>query len=105
MPSKLSSVVFLVSVDNIRVRIRIRIRIRNRTPGRAGLFRFVFPDTREHITAFAGDLTRPCTHYAAGRLMSAHPPTAAEKRTCREVRVGPDSDVSTSPSIKSVRRL
>src|SRR5947209_18306798 len=31
----------------------------------------------------------PCPHEAASRLMSAHPPTAAEERTSSEVAEGP----------------
>jgi hypothetical protein len=37
--------------------------------------------------------------------MSGLPPEADVRRVNRQVGFGPDSDVSTSPSIKSVRRL
>src|SRR5262249_56276580 len=43
--------------------------------------------------------SRPCTHKRNGAtraLMSAFPPTAAQKRTSRDFRVGPASDITYS---------
>src|SRR5262245_9471457 len=47
--------------------------------------------------------TRPCTHKAAGQLMSAQHPTASEKRTSPKFAFGPGGDVAehVSPALRS----
>src|SRR5262249_54986895 len=46
---------------------------------------------------------RPCTHKAAGQLMSAQHPTASEKRTSPKFAFGPGGDVAehVSPALRS----
>src|SRR5262249_2486483 len=67
-----------------------------RTQGDAGerwpVLRQVRREAR-HSRTGATD-TRPCTHKAAGQLMSAQHPTASEKRTSPKFAFGPGGDVA-----------